>query len=275
VTSGADGARAGRLREVRVRVVSGLAMAALAAAPLWLGGWPAAALLGVVAAVAGWEWRRLTAPGAIGPFAFGGLFAGGVLVSHVLGMGAATLFLGAAAAGAAAVDARAGRPAAWGPLGLLTMGLAAALFLALRADPAYGLAVVGWIAVAVIATDVGAFFAGRAIGGPKLWPAVSPKKTWAGLGGGVSLAFLCGALFSLATQAGDALQVGIVSAATAVVAQGGDLAESAIKRRFGVKDSSGLIPGHGGVLDRLDGFVAVTLVAAAVTVASQTPVFRW
>ncbi|TVQ57585.1 MAG: phosphatidate cytidylyltransferase [Rhodobacteraceae bacterium] len=268
-------ARAARRRELRVRAISGVAMAALSAVPLWLGGSAAAAFLALVAAAAGWEWRRLTAPGVRDAPVFAGLFAAGVVVSHVAGVLAAAVVLAAAGAAAAAYDARAGREARWGPLGLMTMGFAAAVFLALRADPGFGLMVVVWIAVVVVATDVGAFFAGRLIGGPKLWPAVSPKKTWAGLGGGVSLAFLCGSLFSWATTGTYFQQVGAVSAAAALVAQGGDLAESAIKRRFGVKDSSGLIPGHGGVLDRLDGFCAATLVAGLVTFARAQPVFIW
>ena len=147
-------------------------------------------------------------------------------------------------------------------------------FVVLRALP-FGFDTILWAALVVIAADVGGYFAGRMIGGPKLWPAVSPKKTWAGLGGGVALAAFVGALFSWATTGTYFYEVCTVSMLAAILAQGGDLAESAVKRTFGVKDSGALIPGHGGVLDRLDGHMAALLVAAAVTFTRGQPVFVW
>jgi len=109
-----------------------------------------------------------------------------------------------------------------------------------------------WLVLVVVAADVGAYFVGRSVGGPRLWPAVSPGKTWSGALGGVGLAVAVGV--SVGHASGWALpRTGVLSACVAVASQAGDLLESAVKRRFGVKDASRLIPGHGGVLDRLDG----------------------
>src|SRR5690606_8072637 len=132
----------------------------------------------------------------------------------------------------------------------------------LRADPQLGLVAIFWLLGVVWATDSFAYFTGRAIGGPKLIPRLSPKKTWAGLLGGMAGAALAGAAVSLWLGMGSAPLLAALSAGLAVLSQAGDFAESALKRRAGVKDSGKLIPGHGGILDRVDGLVAVTLGAA-------------
>jgi phosphatidate cytidylyltransferase len=132
----------------------------------------------------------------------------------------------------------------------------------LRGEPpyAYGLLLAFWALGLVWATDIGAYFAGRSIGGPKLAPKVSPSKTWSGLAGGVLAALLLG--FLLHRFAGLPIQLAAASGLLAVAAQLGDLLESHMKRRAGVKDSGTLLPGHGGVLDRLDGVVAAAPLAA-------------
>ena len=107
-----------------------------------------------------------------------------------------------------------------------------------------------------------AFVAGRSIGGPKLWPAISPNKTWAGFIGGVGSSAALSALFAQLIPGATSLKLGAIGLALGIVAQAGDLAESALKRRFNVKDAGRLIPGHGGLMDRLDGFVAVAIAAA-------------
>lgn len=160
-------------------------------------------------------------------------------------------------------------------LGIAYICLAGIAFIWLRAQEPYGFLSILWAAFVVTAADVGGYFAGRTIGGAKLWPSVSPKKTWSGLGGAVALAFVVGGLFSWATTGTYFIQVCIVSMIAALVAQGGDLAESALKRHFDVKDASSLIPGHGGVLDRLDGHMAAILVAAFVTAWRDQAVFVW
>ncbi len=114
-----------------------------------------------------------------------------------------------------------------------------------------------WLVAVVVVTDVVGYFAGRLIGGPKFWPRVSPKKTWAGTASGWVGAGIVGALFAINT--GVSLQLIGVSIAVSMASQMGDIAESAMKRRMGVKDSSSLIPGHGGVLDRFDGMLGASV----------------
>jgi phosphatidate cytidylyltransferase len=182
-------------------------------------------------------------------------------------------------------------PVAWGP-GFFTLGLIAAAFffvvivtrrpqlsagafyvglpvfalLLIRQQQGWvdGLLCAFWALALVWATDIGAYFAGRTIGGPKLAPAISPAKTWAGLAGGIVAASALAA--ALHGWFGLPLRLTLATPMLAVVAQIGDLFESALKRKAGVKDSGNLLPGHGGVLDRLDGLVPVAPLAAALVV---------
>jgi len=149
----------------------------------------------------------------------------------------------------------------WAAAGFCYAAAAEIASVLLRLDPVKGFAALMFVLVIVWVTDSGGYFAGRGIGGPKLWPSVSPKKTWAGAVGGfaASLAVACGfAAFDL----GRTVPLLISAAILSVASQLGDLFESAVKRRFGVKDSSHIIPGHGGLMDRLDGFVAAVVLAA-------------
>lgn len=136
-------------------------------------------------------------------------------------------------------------------------------------EQANGLLLAFWTLGVVWATDIGAYFAGRTIGGPKLAPGISPSKTWAGLGGGVLAALVLG--FALHRLAGLPIHLAAWSGLLAVAAQGGDLFESWLKRRAGVKDSGSLLPGHGGVLDRLDGVVTVAPLAALLIAMPVSP----
>ncbi len=130
-----------------------------------------------------------------------------------------------------------------------------------RLDSAKGFVALILVLLVVWVTDIGGYFAGRGIGGPKLWPRVSPKKTWAGAVGGFVASLVVAGGFA-AFDLGKTGPLLLLGAVLSVVSQLGDLFESAVKRRFGVKDSSHIIPGHGGLLDRLDGFVAAVVMAA-------------
>ena len=132
-----------------------------------------------------------------------------------------------------------------------------------RRDPEFGFVALMFVLLIVWVTDIGGYFAGRGIGGPKLWPRVSPKKTWAGAIGGLVLGLVVAAGFAL-LGFGKMLPLLLLGAVLAIVSQFGDLFESAVKRRFDIKDSSHIIPGHGGLLDRLDGFVAAIVFAALI-----------
>lgn len=145
-----------------------------------------------------------------------------------------------------------------------TYGLAAIVALLwLRHQPAFGRETIIWLLVCIFATDIGAYFVGRTAGGAKLAPRISPGKTWSGLIGGMAWAAVASAATGYAFGLGETVHLAIAGAALAVVGQAGDLLESAAKRRAGVKDSGRLIPGHGGLLDRIDGLMAV-LVAVGI-----------
>lgn len=265
-----------RFADLGIRTLSGAAVAAFTFGLLWVGGIPFALLVGALAAVIAWEWRGITAAGeAALPFAV--LGAVPVALLPVLGTEWALAAVGALALLAGGLDLAAGRRSAapWACLGLGLVGVSTVAFVSLRQTEPFGLETAFWVALVVVLTDIGGYFAGRLFGGPLLWPSVSPKKTWAGLAGGMGLAFFGGGLFSWATTGTYFYEVCTVSAIAAILAQAGDLAESALKRRFGVKDAGRLIPGHGGALDRFDGFMAASLVAAAVTFWRDKAVFIW
>jgi phosphatidate cytidylyltransferase len=149
----------------------------------------------------------------------------------------------------------------WVAAGFLYAAAAEVASVMVRLDAEKGFAALMLVLLVVWATDIGGYFAGRSIGGPKLWPRVSPKKTWAGAVGSFVASLAVAGGFA-ALDLGKTAPLLLLGAVLSVVSQLGDLFESAVKRRFGVKDSSHIIPGHGGLLDRLDGFVAAVLVAA-------------
>jgi phosphatidate cytidylyltransferase len=176
--------------------------------------------------------------------------AGTVIATAVWGLGAGIAVMlvgGLATLALTPADAR-----GWLVAGLVYIGLGMAYLTLLRDSELHGLPMVLWLVLVVVAADVGAYFTGRLLGGPKLWPAVSPGKTWSGAVGGLAAALAVGLVFGV-FQGWALLRLAGLSLAVAVASQLGDLLESAVKRRFGVKDASRLIPGHGGLMDRLDG----------------------
>lgn len=154
----------------------------------------------------------------------------------------------------------------WSAAGFYYAGLPAIALIAIRQDPHYGFHAILYLFIVVWSADTGAFFTGRLIGGPKLAPAISPNKTWSGLAGGALAACLAGTLFALWLGHTAVPILAGVSVILAIISQAGDLGKSCLKRAFGVKNSSGLIPGHGGVLDRLDGLVFAAMGAGLIAV---------
>ncbi len=154
----------------------------------------------------------------------------------------------------------------WSAAGFYYAGLPTIALIAIRQDPDYGFHAILYLFFVVWSADTGAFFAGRAIGGPKLAPVISPNKTWAGLFGGAITAGIAGTLFAIWLGRTSVPMLACISVVLAIVSQVGDLGELFLKRAFGMKNSSGLIPGHGGVLDRLDGLVFAAMGAGLIAV---------
>jgi phosphatidate cytidylyltransferase len=247
-------------RNLLMRVIAALVLAPIAISIAYTGGWLWTVLVTVAAIGLYLEWlaivgaarqMRVVAPGVVGLALAGCCLAFGKfdasLVPLVLGLAGVALFS----------PERRG----WTTAGFGYAAAAQVASVLVRLDQFWGFVALILILLVVWVTDIGGYFAGRGIGGPKLWPRVSPRKTWAGAVGGfaASLVVAAGfAVFGLA-RTGPLLVLG---AALSIVSQLGDLFESAVKRRFDVKDSSQIIPGHGGLLDRLDGFVAAVVLAA-------------
>ena len=184
-----------------------------------------------------------------------------------------TLAVAVVIVGAFALSPR-GQAAIWCALGIVYVAVPCAAIIWLRADPAVGLQQIFWIVALVIFADTGAYIAGRSIGGPKLAPRISPNKTWAGLGGAVVSAAIMGAITGFLMDRPSSALIA-VSGGLGIVAQMGDLAESAFKRHFGVKDASNIIPGHGGALDRVDGLIAVAAAVAGINSWIGSSVLTW
>jgi phosphatidate cytidylyltransferase len=251
-----NGAGSERFADLRTRVLSGLVLAAVGLAGIWAGGPVFAALVGLSVAAMVWEWQRMLAPALDGAAAIAAALALGALVV------AASLWLPAfAAAAVLVVPALAAhwllprlRQGGAAYLGLICLAGHALIVLRLDFGPWWMI----WLVALVVASDVAGYFAGRFIGGPKFWPAVSPKKTWSGTVAGWLAGLAIGAGFVAPLGVGPGLIV--LSLIVVMAGQLGDIAESALKRRVGVKDSSALIPGHGGVLDRFDAMMGAALV---------------
>ena len=247
------------------RLVSGVVLAIVAALILYAGAMPFAVLVVVVTALLSWEWARLvhgTEADAVMAVHVAATVAAAVLAAAgFVGLGLLALPIGAILALLLSL----GHNSVFSALGVFYAGLPAITLIWLRSDPSLGLLAVIFVVVIVVVSDTAGFLAGRLLGGPKLWPRVSPGKTWSGFFGAVLACAVVGALFWFAVPSAQVLHLAAAGALLSLVAQAGDLAESALKRRFGAKDSSSLIPGHGGVMDRVDGLVAA---ATAVGLAS-------
>jgi phosphatidate cytidylyltransferase len=249
--------------DLRIRVISGLVMAAAAILSEIAGGWWFALFWIAVFAAVAVEWQRIIGPDAghwrsiaagMAAILSGLLFQAGYHLPAYVPLVLAAVFCGwlCAPERSRAV------------FGLAYAGLPMLAVIWLRSAEPNGLVVIAWLFGIVWSADIAAYFSGRAIGGPKLWPSVSPKKTWSGLIGGTLGGALVATLVLVAFGLTVTIMVVVVALLLALLSAGGDLFESALKRRFGVKDSSNLIPGHGGLMDRVDGFIAVAVGAGLV-----------
>ena len=261
--------RAGALRgsELALRVCSALVLVPLAIATAYLGGWPFDLFWGAAAIGVLWEWSSLVARNE----QLSVLLAGGaslalavvlVATGHVL---PALIVVAMGALGAASLTLAERRTWVAGALpyaGALAMGP-----IILRSDGEQGFLAVLFLFAIVWTTDIGAYFAGRALGGPKLMPGVSPNKTWAGAIGGLLASVLAALVVAKMAALTSLFALAMVAVVLSVSAQAGDLFESFLKRRFNAKDSSHLIPGHGGLMDRLDGFVTASVAAVMIGLA--------
>ncbi len=245
-----------------MRVVAALVMAPLTIAIAWIGGWPWACIVIAAAALLYFEWLMIV--GASGNrLAVASGIAALAVAGVCLMMRRTDLALGIVAVGIALAAVAGRRQRGWVASGLIYAAAALIAAILVRRDVEFGFVALMFVLLVVWVTDIGGYFAGRGIGGPKLWPRVSPKKTWAGAIGGLVLGLAVAAGFAW-LGFGKMLPLLLLGAVLSIVSQLGDLFESAIKRRFDVKDSSHIIPGHGGLLDRLDGFVAAIVFAALI-----------
>jgi phosphatidate cytidylyltransferase len=248
-----------------VRLLSGLAMVAVVGLFTIAGPNAFAVLAVAVSLVVAWEWSRLvngTEPGLILIVQVAAVAVAGLLAAIIApGLGLLALCIGAILALLLSLE----RNSLLAALGVLYAGLPAVSLIWLRSDDPFGLRAVIFLILIVAVADTAAFLSGRLLRGPLLWPKVSPKKTWSGLLGALAASAVAGALYWLLVPDASPLRLAATGAFLAAVAQAGDLAESALKRRFGAKDSGALLPGHGGMMDRVDGLVVA---AAAVAVAA-------
>lgn len=264
-------------RNFKRRVVSATVLAPMAIVAAYLGGWVFIVVCALAAGAVLWEWTQLVARGAEPRILAPGLAALAVAAA-LAGTSAASAAICAIAIGAVLAGVmvafwpRREVPQvtpAWGAGGVIYAGIVLLCPALLRGDPDYGLLALLFLFAVVWATDIFAYLVGRSIGGPLLWPRLSPNKTWSGAFGGFLGGVAAGVAVAYASGGTRGAVAGALAFALSLVAQCGDLFESAIKRRFGVKDTGHLIPGHGGVMDRLDGFLVAAFAAVLIGILRQ------
>jgi phosphatidate cytidylyltransferase len=253
-------------RELLVRIAAAAVLIPIALLDVWLGSIWFDIGIALIAALMAVEWCRMVHAGSQRQLAVHALAAiGGALVVSRAGLETAAQLIFVCWALSLVFQAYSrGLRSRWMWWGVPYIAAPGVALVMIRHSPEHGLIAVFWLFAVVWSADTMAYVFGRLIGGPKLAPAISPNKTWAGLAGAIVggtsaavIAAMIGGLESL-------FMLGLIGAFLAVVEQAGDLFESGVKRRFGVKDSGNLIPGHGGVLDRVDGLMFAAIVAAAI-----------
>lgn len=257
---------------LRARILSALVLLPVAVAAI-VSGTPYFEIFVIIAAVAMcWEWTRLCGAGRFAGHGY--LFMAIIVLASAAAalrrfdLAAVVAVMGAAAIYyAARVNDVAHAP--WTAAGVFAVGLPVISLIWIEAASPAGWHAVMWLFGAVWATDIGAYGIGWWIGGARLAPSISPKKTWSGLIGGMLCAMLWSVIWGWWLGAPSLVLIGFIGALTAVIAQAGDLGVSMVKRRFGVKDASSLIPGHGGVLDRLDGVISSAPALAALLLVTE------
>jgi phosphatidate cytidylyltransferase len=258
-------------RNLTLRVASAVVLVPVALLFAYVGGWPFLILCALCASGILWEWARLVTDGSDPRILVPGWAA--LLAALVStgtnrpGLAIAAVVIGAVFAGMAEATRSSARPG-WAAGGVIYAGVAFLGPALLRRDGELGLPAFLFLAVTVWMTDIVAYLVGRAIGGPLLWPQVSPKKTWSGALGGLAGGVVGGTLVAYASGVGG-LGAAIVALGLSALSQAGDLFESAVKRRFGAKDTGRLIPGHGGLMDRLDSFVVAALAAVVIGILHE------
>ncbi|MXU65833.1 phosphatidate cytidylyltransferase [Oceanomicrobium pacificus] len=249
-----------KFADLGVRTASGVGLGLVALGVFYLGAPFSTVLLAAGAALMQIEYRRMfdTDSAIAAPAMLIGILtaAATVVAADLIGPMAGLLTVFAGGASMLLVDRR---WPVWSFAGLAYIALAMAGLALLRSDSDDGFTLILWLVLTVVAADVGGYFAGRIFGGPKLWPAVSPKKTWSGAIGGWVLAMLVAAIMAPLIEGVLLFPLVLLGLVTAMVSQAGDLLESHVKRVRGIKDSGQIMPGHGGLLDRLDGLMAASL----------------
>lgn len=261
---------AAKWRDLSVRALSAAVLIPAVIADVWMGGIWFSLLVALVGVLMAQEWTTMAHRQDPLQFALhaAGALCGAFLPLHNAGIIGAVTAIGMIwVLSAIAAWFQEPQGTMWRYPGVPYVSFPAVALVLLRNDPAYGVLAILWMLIIVWAADTLAYFAGKLIGGPKLAPIVSPKKTWAGLAGAVAGGALASAIFAAATGLGAIAILSLLAGFLALVGQGGDLFKSALKRHCGVKDSGRLIPGHGGIIDRVDSLIAVAAVAALIGVA--------
>jgi phosphatidate cytidylyltransferase len=252
--------------DLLVRTASAVVLIPAVIACVWVGGELFVGFTALLGCLIAHEWARIVHAGS-GPQYVLHMAAGlaGSLITQYGGAGLAVAMIVALAVGSALLVRFGDRPRSpWSYLGIFYVGLPVMALVILRQDPVEGFAAIMWVFLIVWGADILAYFAGRIIGGPKLAPRISPKKTWAGLAGAIVGSALASLVFAHFRGLNGWPALVFLAAGLAPVEQGGDLFESAVKRYYGVKDSGHIIPGHGGIIDRVDGLIAVVIIAGLI-----------